>query len=63
MAPAPRRRIAVRWRVIFVVSEVQRPHPRRSYWRCIGLEDAANNFAVGEHVEIVVIPFAGGARS
>jgi hypothetical protein len=30
-----------------------------SHRRGVGLEDAANNFAVGEHVEIVVIPLAG----
>jgi hypothetical protein len=35
---------------------------RRSYRGGIGPEDAAHNGAVGEHVEIVVIPLAGGAR-
>jgi hypothetical protein len=50
-------------RAIPVVAEGQGPHPRVSYWRGIGLEDAADNFAVGEHVEIVVIPFAGGTAS
>jgi hypothetical protein len=43
-----------------MVPERQRPHPWRSYRRCIGLEDAPDNFAVGEHVEIVVIPVARG---
>jgi len=51
----------VRWRAAFLVREDQRLHPRRSYWRCIGVEDAADNFAIGEYVEIVIIPFAGWA--
>jgi hypothetical protein len=42
-----------------VVREDQRPHPRRSYRRCIGVEDATDSFAIGQHVEIVIIPFAG----
>jgi hypothetical protein len=28
--------------------------------RCIGLEDAADNRAVREHVEIIIVPLAGG---
>jgi len=35
------------------------PHPRLPYGRGVGLEDAADNFAVGEHVEIVIIPLPG----
>ena len=45
-----------------MVPERERPHPRCSDRRGVGLEDAADNFAVGEHVEIVIIPFAGRAR-
>jgi hypothetical protein len=40
------------------VPEGQGPHPRASYGRSVGLEDAADNSAIHEHVEIVVIPFA-----
>src|SRR5262245_49531770 len=54
--------IAVRWYAIFGVPEGERPHPRRSYGRRIGFEDAADHFAIGQHVVIVVIPFAGRAR-
>ena len=49
--------IAVRWQAALY----QGPHPGASYGRGVGVEDAADNFAVGEHVEIVVIPFPGGA--
>jgi hypothetical protein len=48
----------VRWLPAFIVREDQRPHPWRSYRRCIGLEDAPDNFAVGEHVEILFVPLA-----
>jgi hypothetical protein len=61
-AIAARRLIAVRWRAARMVREYQRPHPRRSYGRGVGLEDAADNSTVGKHVEIVLIPFAGRAR-
>jgi hypothetical protein len=46
-------RIAVCWRSIFMVTEGQRPHPSRTGRRRIGLEDAADDNAVGEHVKIV----------
>jgi len=49
-------------RAIPVMAEGQGPHPRASYGRGVYLEDAADNFAVGEHVETVVIPFPGRAR-
>src|SRR5215831_11188407 len=29
---------------------------------CVSLEDAADNGAIGEHVEIVLVPLAGRAR-
>jgi hypothetical protein len=52
----------VRRRAILVLSEGERPHPRRSDRRRVHFEDAADNGAVGEHVEIVVVPLAGRAR-
>jgi hypothetical protein len=41
----------------------RRPRPTSTGFlrRGVHLQDAADNFAVGEHVEIVVIPFPGGA--
>jgi hypothetical protein len=50
-------------RAIPVIAEGQRPHPWASYRRGVGLEDAADNRAIFKHVEIVVVPFAGWARS
>jgi hypothetical protein len=44
---------------IFVVPKGEHPHLRRSHRPGIGVEDAANDNAVGEHVEVVIIPFAG----
>jgi hypothetical protein len=43
-----RRRVAVRRRAIFVVSEGERPHARRADRRGVGLEEAA----VGEHYTV-----------
>jgi hypothetical protein len=57
-----RRRLVVRRRAIFVLSEGKRPHPRRCYWRGVGLEDSADDDTNGENVEVVVIPLAGWAR-
>jgi hypothetical protein len=45
----------------FLAPECQGPHPRRSYGRSVGFEDAADNSAVRQHIEIVVIPVAGWA--
>ena len=45
-----------------MVPERQRPHPGRAYRRRVHLEDAADNRAILEHVEIVLAPFARGAR-
>src|SRR5262249_48243585 len=47
-----RRLVAVRRRAILVVTEGERPHPRRSYRRSGGLEDAADDRPAGEHVEV-----------
>jgi hypothetical protein len=46
-------------RAILMMPKGQRPHPRRIYRRGGGLNDAADNDAVGEYVEIVILPFAG----
>jgi len=42
-----------------VVREDECPHPWASHGRGVGLEDTADNFVTGQHVEIVIIPFAG----
>ena len=44
-----------------MVRKGQRLHPRRSYGCGVGIEDAANDLAAGEHIEIVLIPVAGSA--
>jgi hypothetical protein len=44
-----------------MMSKGQRPYPWRSFGRCVYLEDAADDSAIGKHVEIVVIPLAGRA--
>src|SRR5262245_54079888 len=54
------RRIAVRRRPVLVVPEGERPHPRRAYGRRGGLEDATDHRTIGEHVEVVIAPLAGG---
>jgi len=46
-----------------MVPESERPHPRRIDRRRVGLIDPAGNFVVGEHVVIVLAPFAGWAGS
>jgi hypothetical protein len=38
--------------------EGQRPHPRRFDRGRIGLEDTADNDAIGKHIVIVIVPFA-----
>jgi hypothetical protein len=55
--------IAVRRRVILMVPEGQRPHPRRTYRRCNGVEDAADHSAIAEHIEVNIVPLARWARS
>src|SRR5262249_54439881 len=57
-----RRRVAVRWGAVLMMSESESPHPRGIYWRGVHLHDATKDSAVGEHVEVVVVPLAGGAR-
>jgi hypothetical protein len=58
-----RRGIAMCGRAILVVPEGERPHPWRPDWRRIGLEDAADDSAISEDVEIIFAPLAGRARS
>ena len=58
-----RRLVAVRRRAIFVVAESERPSPRRPNGRGGGLQDAADNSDVREHVVIVVIPLARRRRA
>src|SRR5262249_31345980 len=45
-----------------MVREYQRPHPRRTYGRGVGLEDASDNGAIRRHVKIVGTPVPGRAR-
>ena len=55
------RSVAVCRAAVFVVSDVQCPHP----WPCYGytrIEDTADNFATGQHVIIVVLPLGGGTK-
>ena len=56
-----RRLVALRRRAVLVMSEGQRPHPRRSYRCRVYLEDAADNDVIGEHIIIVIAPLAGWA--
>jgi hypothetical protein len=56
------RSIPVRRRSILVMPENEHPHPRHSCGRRIGLIDATDNFAVGKHVEIIVVLLAGWPR-
>jgi hypothetical protein len=37
----------MRWASILVVPEGERPHPRHTYGRGVGLEDAADHYAIG----------------
>jgi hypothetical protein len=53
-----RRRIAVRRHPILVVPEGERPHPGRTDWRRMHFQDATDHRAIGEHVEVVVVPIA-----
>jgi hypothetical protein len=50
--------IAVGWRAILMMSEGQHPHPGRSHRCRVRLKDAADHDAIGQHVVIVIIPFA-----
>ena len=62
-AMAASRLVAVRRGAVLMIAKRQRPHPRHANWHSRRLHDPANDDAIAEHVEIVVTPFAGGARS
>src|SRR6516225_5057778 len=53
------RLVAMRWPPVLVMAKSQRPHPRCTNRRRMDLEDAADNSAIDEHIEILVVPFAG----
>src|SRR5262245_59052892 len=54
-----RRVVAVRRRAVLVMAESERPHPRRANGRGMHLHDPPDGHAVGEHVEIILVPLAG----
>src|SRR5215831_11788332 len=58
-----RRRVAVDRRAVFVVAVGEGPQPGLAYRRGRSLHDAADNFAVGQHVVIIFVPLAGQAGS
>jgi hypothetical protein len=61
-----RRLVAARRRAVLVVPKGERPPPRGANWPGIGVEDAADDNAVGEHIVIVIVPLArraGGGRA
>jgi hypothetical protein len=57
------RSIAVCGRATFAMPEGKCPHPGFSDRRSICFEDAADDYAISEHVVVIVIPLAGGAGS
>ena len=58
-----RRLVAVRRAARLALAKGERPQPWLAYLRGGGLHDAADRDAVGEYVEVVVVPFAGRAKS
>ena len=60
--PFARRSIAVSRRAAFLWRKMKAHIHGLPTGAAFGLEDAAENLGVGEHVEIFVIPFAGWAR-
>src|SRR5262249_49266998 len=53
---------AVGRRAVLMVTEHQRPHPRRPCRGRMCLQDAADYGAIGNHVVVVVTPLARGTR-
>ena len=51
-----------RSRAVLVIAERERPHPRRADGRRVHFEDTADDDAVGEHVEVIIVPFARRPR-
>src|SRR5438128_9899414 len=64
MPPSPPRAwfVAVCRRAVLVISEGECPHPRRTNGRGGDLQDAADDSAIGQHIVVVVVPLARGAR-
>src|SRR5262249_19000914 len=58
-----RRGVAVRRGAVLVMPEGERPHPRRTKGRGVNLEDAADDNAIAEHLEIVVVPLPEGREA
>jgi hypothetical protein len=56
------RSIPVRRRSILVIPKSEHPHPRHSCGRRIGLIDATDNCAIGEHIVIILAPLAPEGR-
>src|SRR5262245_66495934 len=56
------RSIAVRRCPIFVMPEGERPHPGAACWSGVDFEDAADNGAIREHVEVLVTPLTGRTK-
>src|SRR6516164_7618038 len=54
---------AMRWRAVLAVAKGECPEPWCLEWCGVDLEDAADNSAIGDYIEIVVVPFAGWAAS
>src|SRR5262249_5303006 len=57
-----RRLVAVRARAVLMMSKGERPHPRRAYGRRMRVENTPDNNAFGEHVEVIIVPFARRPR-
>src|SRR5262249_45324060 len=51
-------RVAVCRCAVFMMTEGQRPHPGTSYRGRVYLQDAPDNGAICQHVEIVILPLA-----
>jgi hypothetical protein len=51
---------AVRRGAILVVAEGQCPHPGASYGSRVGSHDAADNWAIREYVEVLIVPLPDG---
>ena len=48
----------MRRRAILMIAEGERPHPGRANGRGVHLNDAPDDSAIGEGVEIVIVPLA-----
>ena len=57
-----RRLVAMGGRAILVIIVRERPHPRHPHRYSGRFHDAPDRDAIGKHVEIVIVPLAGGAR-